>query len=103
MVFQSVIMVISIAKNQLVCMWKAWYFCSRKEVRNMPRYCQIGEVRLGSGIAWVAIAWGENELPNISFYATKENRNKVLTDLVPNVIQALIAKGHLNLVIEEVS
>jgi hypothetical protein len=67
----------------------------------MPRYCHIGEVRPGAGIAWVGITWGQSSLPQITFYEQKSPRNKMLTSIVPQAVEALIAGGYLNLIIEE--
>ncbi len=67
----------------------------------MPQYCQIGHVRPGAGIAWVQVTWGEGHLPKITFYGSKEPRNKILSTIVPEAVRALMELGHLNLVIEE--
>lgn len=68
----------------------------------MTQYCQIGENRPGAGVAWVQVTWDAGDLPKISFCGSKEPRNKILTTLVHKAIEALIAGGHLNLLIEAV-
>ena len=67
----------------------------------MPHYCHVGEVRPGAGIAWVETSWGLGQLPQITYYGSREPRNKILIEIVPKVIEALMNKGSYNIIIEE--
>ena len=59
----------------------------------------ISENRPGAGTAW--IRWSAHDVPNICFYGSREPGNKIPRENVPEAVQALLAAGHQNLLIEK--